>query len=124
MHRVELTKSLEVRAPHFQKDLIIPQIYDLNNIKLIQSYGYKESPVNKVAELKKQKIQNVIKGIVYKQRAQSAQTKPMYKSLALTKEKKNEGEGAYYAKCLEEMSTQPLFMDIDEQIGEMITLAD
>jgi hypothetical protein len=63
-----MTKSLEVKAPHFQKDVIIPQIYDLKNIKLIQNFGYKNSPVNKVAELKKKKIQNVIKGIVYKKK--------------------------------------------------------
>ena len=61
-----MSKSLEISVPHFQKDVIIPQIYDLNNIKLIQNFGYKDSPVNKVAELKKKKIQNVVKSIVYK----------------------------------------------------------
>ena len=61
-----MSKSLEISVPHFQKDVVIPQIYDLKNIKLIQNFGYKNSPVNKVAELKKKKIQNVVKGIVYR----------------------------------------------------------
>ena len=58
MRRGELAKSLEVQVPDFQKDVIMPQIYDLANIKLIQSYGFKDSPINKVAELKKKKIEN------------------------------------------------------------------
>jgi len=29
MRNVELAKSIEVKMPHFQKDVIIPQIYDL-----------------------------------------------------------------------------------------------
>jgi|JI9StandDraft_2_1071091.scaffolds.fasta_scaffold110539_2 hypothetical protein len=66
MRRGELAKSLEVQVPDFQKDVIMPQIYDLANIKLIQSYGFKDSPINKVAELKKKKIENVIKAIVTK----------------------------------------------------------
>ena len=49
MNRTEMSKSLEISAPHFQKDVVIPQIYDLKNIKLIQNFGYKDSPVNKVA---------------------------------------------------------------------------
>ena len=61
-----MAKSLEVQVPDFQKDVIMPQIYDLANIKLIQSYGFKDSPINKVAELKKKKIENVIKAIVTK----------------------------------------------------------
>ena len=61
-----MSASLEIKVPHVQKDVIIPQIYDLNNIRLIQNYGYKRSPVNKVAELKKKKIQGVIKSIVSK----------------------------------------------------------
>lgn len=44
-----MTKSIEIKVPHFQKDVIIPQIYDLKNIKIIQQRGYKSSPVNKVA---------------------------------------------------------------------------
>ena len=78
-----MSKSLEVKAPHFQKDVIIPQIYDMKNIKLIQTFGYKNSPVNKVAELKKQKIQNVIKGIVYKQKVEPNHNQPLYHSLSL-----------------------------------------
>ena len=53
-----MAKSLEVQVPDFQKDVIMPQIYDLANIKLIQSYGFKDSPINKVAELKKKKSVN------------------------------------------------------------------
>ena len=49
MYRTEMSKSLEISVPHFQKDVVIPQIYDLKNIKLIQNFGYKDSPVNKVA---------------------------------------------------------------------------
>ena len=44
-----MTQSLEIKVPHFQKDVVIPQIYDLKNIKLIQNSGYKDSPINKVA---------------------------------------------------------------------------
>lgn len=66
MDSKELTKSLDVKKPNFQKDVIIPQIYDLANIKLIQSCGFKDSPINKVADLKKRKIENVIKSIVTK----------------------------------------------------------
>ena len=68
MQMVGMTKSLEVKPPHFQKDVIIPQIYDLKNIKVIQNHGYKSIPTNKVAELKKKKIENVIKGIINKQK--------------------------------------------------------
>ena len=49
MRKAEMTRSLEIRPPDFQKDVIIPQIYDLKNIKLIQSHNYKNSPLNKVA---------------------------------------------------------------------------
>lgn len=66
MNKVEMTKSLDTKIPDFQKDVIIPQIYDLTNIKLIQSCGFKDSPINKVADLKKKKIENVIKSIVTK----------------------------------------------------------
>lgn len=65
----ELTKSLEVTVPHFQKDVIIPEIYNLENIKLIQSCSYPESPPNKVAQLKKRNIQNIIRAIVSKPHA-------------------------------------------------------
>lgn len=85
MNRTEMSKSLEIKVPHFQKDVIIPQIYDLKNIKLIQNFGYKDSPVNKVLELKKKKIQNVIKGIVYKNKVEPTRTEPLYKSLSLKK---------------------------------------
>jgi hypothetical protein len=57
---------MEVVVPHFQKDVIIPEIYNLENIKLIQSCSYPESPLNKVAQLKKRNIQNIIKAIVNK----------------------------------------------------------
>lgn len=83
MDRVEMTKSLQVKVPHFQKDVIIPHIYDLKNIKIIQQHGYKSSPVNKVAQLKKDKIQKVIKSIVYKDKVHQAQPKALYKSLTL-----------------------------------------
>lgn len=46
--------------------MIIPEIYNLDNIKLIQSCAYPESPPNKVAQLKKKNIQNIIKAIVNK----------------------------------------------------------
>ena len=88
MHLASMTKSLEVKPPHFQKDVIIPQIYDLKNIKVIQNHGYKSSPTNKVAELKKKKIQNVIKGIVNKQKIEPNSSKPLYQSLSLKKEAK------------------------------------
>jgi hypothetical protein len=29
MRNIELAKSVEVKAPNFQKDVIMPQIYDL-----------------------------------------------------------------------------------------------
>lgn len=35
----ELSRSVEM-GPHFQKDIIIPNIYNLENIKLIQSCNY------------------------------------------------------------------------------------
>jgi hypothetical protein len=46
--------------------VIIPEIYNLDNIKLIQSCAYPESPSNKVAQLKKKNIQNIIRAIVNK----------------------------------------------------------
>ena len=85
MSRAEMTDSVEAKMPNFQKDVIIPQIYDLKNIKLIQNFGYKNSPVNKVAELKKKKIQNVIRGIVDKQKVEPAQTDPLWQPLSARK---------------------------------------
>lgn len=63
---MELTRSIDIKPCHFQKDVIIPQIYNLENIKLIQSCGYPESPINKVAELKKRNIQSAINAIINK----------------------------------------------------------
>ena len=85
MHSADMTKSFDVKAPNFQKDVIIPQIYDLKNIKVIQNHGYKNSPTNKVAELKKKKIENVIKGIINKQKIEPNHTQPLYKSLSFKK---------------------------------------
>ena len=68
MQHMDMARSLQIKVPNFQKDVINPQIYQMKNIKLIQQHGYKDSPVNKVAEMKKKKIQNVIKAIVYKQK--------------------------------------------------------
>lgn len=49
MQNIDLSKSIDVHAPNFQKDIIIPQIYDIRNIKVIQSCGFQDSPINKVA---------------------------------------------------------------------------
>ena len=96
-----MTKSLEVKTPNFQKDIIIPQIYDMKNIKLIQTFGYKNSPVNKVAELKKQKIQNVIKGIVYKQRVEPSPSESLYKSLSFKNDHRNNSHQPFYSQVME-----------------------
>lgn len=40
MQNIDLSKSIDVHAPNFQKDIIIPQIYDIRNIKVIQSCGF------------------------------------------------------------------------------------
>ena len=74
-----------MQIPDFQKEVIIPQIYDLKNIKLIHTYGYQESPINKVALLKKNKIQNVIKQIVNKQKPTAVESIPLHKSLNVKK---------------------------------------
>ena len=123
MDRVDLTHSLEIKAPHFQKDVIIPHIYDLKNIKIIQQHGYKESPINKVLELKKSKIEKVIKSIVYKEKVQEIQPKDMYKSLTLNFKGKQRKEPSY-SQVIDSARSEHLFMEIDEQIGEMIALAD
>jgi hypothetical protein len=52
----QIAKSVEGKVPNFQKDVIYPVIYDLENLKLIQSCAYPESPKNKVIELKKKNI--------------------------------------------------------------------
>lgn len=66
MRSSELAKSIDVRTPNFQKDVIIPQIYDLDNIKLIQSCYQEETPRNNVVQIKKKNIEKVISSIINK----------------------------------------------------------
>ena len=82
MRNIELAKSIEVKLPDFQKDVIIPQIYDLENIKLIQSCRQAESPPNKVQLLKKNNIEKVIHSIVYKMAPSTKKESPLWKSRA------------------------------------------
>ena len=96
-----MAKSADIRAPHFQKDVIIPQIYNLENIKLIQSCNYPESPLNKVALLKKKNIQNVIKAIVYKPNLTPQHTR---KPVRVASAKKSELDDQPYKQILASQS--------------------
>ena len=123
-------KSMPLGAPpNFKQDVVMPQIYDLENIKLIQSCQPPDSPRNTVKELKKAQFKKVIDSIVNKpkqevmtpeervgkaleadarrKRAQSAKPAPQYDAV---EEIGEDGDG--------------LFMGIDEQLGEMLLLME
>ena len=125
MIRTNTARSMQI--PDFQKEVIIPQIYDLKNIKLIQEHGYKESPVNKVAALKKNKIQNVIKQIFNKQKPTAIENTPLHKSLNLKKIENQtvmtQRRRRSHYNVLESIETDRCFMEIDEHMGEMMALA-
>jgi hypothetical protein len=119
MDRMDMTKSLDIRQPHFQKDIIIPEIYNLENIKLIQSCKYPDSPINKVKELKKKNIQNLIKAIVNKPYIINDNSHK--KHTLKKKSKQTEYDDKSYKEIYETQGDDGLFMDIDEQIGEFIS---
>jgi len=115
----ELAKSAEIRVPHFQKDVVIPEIYNLENIKLIQSCSYPESPPNKVALLKKKNIQNVIKAIIHKPRLAPQHTRTPSRP---TSAKKTQVDDRPYRQVLASESEEGLLMGLDDQLGELISL--
>lgn len=117
----ELAKSAEVGVAHFQKDVIIPEIYNLENIKLIQSCSYPESPPNKVAQLKKRNIQNVIKAIISKPRAAPPHPR---KPLRPTSARKTDFDEKSYKQIYSSQAEEGLFMDLDDQLGELISLME
>jgi hypothetical protein len=117
----ELAKSLEVAVPHFQKDVIIPEIYNLDNIKLIQSCNYPESPPNKVAQLKKRNIQNIIKAIVNKPHIATPHSR---KPSRPTSARKTDFDERSYKQIYSSQAEEGLFMDLDDQLGELLSLMD
>jgi hypothetical protein len=119
---MELAKSVEVKLPDFQKDIIIPQIYDLENIKLIQSCGQADSPRNNVQLLKKNNIDKVIHSIVYKQTPNTTKKQlPLWKSRGPPELKHSTlHSNPSHSKLLESLSKEELFVDVDQEVGEMV----
>lgn len=117
----ELARSAEIRVPHFQKDVVIPEIYNLENIKLIQSCSYPESPPNKVALLKKKNIQNVIKAIVHKPPLAPHHARAPSRPASA---KKTEMDDRPYRQIWASESEEGLLMDLDDQLGELISLME
>lgn len=105
-----MTRSMDVVVPHFQKDVIIPEIYNLENIKLIQSCSYPESPPNKVAQLKKKNIQNIIKAIVNKPNPIAPHSK---QPTRVTSAKKTEFDDKSYKQIYSSQADEGLLMDLD-----------
>lgn len=104
-------------TPNFQKDVIIPQIYDLENIKLIQSCAYPESPKNKVQQLKKKQIDQVIQGILRKPHTpQPHPTRSHTHSSAQTLSQPT----ALYSQVFEFITSGDLTLEVDTEMGEVV----
>ncbi len=116
-----LAQSAELPQPHFQKDVIIPEIYNLDNIKLIQSCAYPESPPNKVVQLKKNNIQNIIKAIVNKPNPTPPHSRKPSPALSA---RKSEFDEQSYRQIYSQETEGGLLMELDDQLGELLSLMD
>jgi len=51
---------MHIKSSNFLFDVIVPTIYAVDNIKLVQNYMKKLTPTNKLQELKKAKMNSKI----------------------------------------------------------------
>lgn len=124
MDRVNMARSLDTKPANFQKDVIIPEIYDLQNIKLIQSCNFQESPKNKVLELKKKNINNIIRSIINKPTNIFTHDNRKKQAEIDKKSKVSEMDRKSYQQIYQIHLKDGLFMDIDEHLGESIAIME
>ena len=62
---------------NFRNDIVMPTIYDIDNIKIILDHNYPPPPTNNVIEAKKTRVQKNVEQIVSKKHAQIPGVSPL-----------------------------------------------
>lgn len=111
-------KSPIKKPPNFQKDVIIPNIYDIKNFELIAQEAYPPKIERKAYAAKKMRVQAVVETILTKKTIAPSKKQPMHVH-RLSRPQTAPARKKYPNSPQFDIAQENLLMNVDEKINEM-----